>query len=111
MNYIMNYYTFLMSSPELGDGIDQVFGSDIASAWANWAPVAALTLVDQIPGLSEVDVVALTREIAEEGPIIKLKEPGVWLADLALNDVLKLCDEIIQVIIVQTVPPDGLDLA
>lgn len=95
----MRLFTFIATSESLGDILLQIEGVEMELAWVSWAPIVAAEIVERLDTLSDKDTESISIQIANEGPIIKRNEIGVWLADLLIDE---LDDEVIQVLIVDT---------
>ena len=91
----MKRFTFIMSSPETGEAIEQVCGMDLEEAWSSWALPASDWILSQLPGAG-MDRETLLREIRDENPMPLKELHGVWLCDLLPDN----CPEVIQVVVV-----------
>lgn len=91
----MKRYTFIMTSKEIGEVIDQACGETMDEAWRKWMPHACDWILKQLPDAG-LDRLKLLEEVGEEVfmPIPELKD--VWLVDLFPDN----CSEVIEVIAV-----------
>jgi hypothetical protein len=88
-------YTFIMTSPEIGEVIDQCMAETMIQAWRLWVPSACDWVLKQLPdaGMNAEEVL---NEFLSETPMAVPELKNVWMVDV----LPEACPDVIQVIIV-----------